>query len=43
VFSQEFTVNADAPVSYYTLWSTRADSLGNKAFDKTAIQIAITR
>jgi len=43
VFSQEFTVNADAPASYYTLWSTRADSLGNKAFDKTAIQIAITR
>jgi Ca2+-binding RTX toxin-like protein len=43
IFTQRFTVHPDAPASRYTLWSTRADSLGNKVFDQTSIQIEITR
>jgi hypothetical protein len=42
-YVQTFLVNPDAPVSTYTLWATRADSLGNKAFDRTAVTIDIIR
>jgi hypothetical protein len=43
IFTQRFTVHPDAPASRYSLWSTRTDSLGNKVFDQTNIQIEITR
>ena len=42
-YVQKFLVNADAPVSTYTLWATRSDSLGNKAFDRTAIAVNVIR
>ena len=42
-FSQTFSVHPDAPAAVYTLWSTRADSLNNKVFDKTDITIEVKR
>jgi hypothetical protein len=42
IYSQRFSVHQDSPPGSYTLWSTRTDSLGNKAFDKTDISVEVT-
>jgi hypothetical protein len=42
-YTQTFLVNSDAPAGRYTLWSTRADSLGNKVFDQTSFVVEVTR
>lgn len=43
VYRQKFLVSPEAPAADYTLWSSRADSLSNKVFDKSDILVKVVR